>query len=358
VRTLSSALVTAQQNTLAKPYIKCSINSVNYWSKLLYMEHTEQPYLEYANIILENHDRVMDSTDLTGYEVIMANGHNTGLAVAEPNGDGTVYEYSHVPNLWVKEQSISSVECESFCELYCEGMWAKLRETKVVAFGSTMSNIKDIGDTMVPYYKYQFTNLTIWELMYMILYDVMGWTLNTLAVTGTTSDGIIDVTKPVFTVNNTQPETAASMLYRLIGITKSYLRPRYDKTWDIIYPQIADVANRTFYSYQVPYFNEYREKVKVLIPNSIAVFCNNPDELEPWPTPVIVGLKSEIHSVYGEVLDIDFAPGVTNQADATNVAAAILTKILAEKDAGRLLITHDAGVELYDKLAVKDSRGL
>ena len=363
MRTLSAALITAQQNTLAKPYIKLSINGTNYWSRLLYIQHVQQPYLGYANIVLENHDRTLDSIDLTGYDFGIAYGHTTGNAVAEPNGDGSTNEYSYSPDLWVKEQAITSVEGESVCELYCEDAWTKLRETKVVAVGALdattgIANINDLGDGMIPYATYTFETSTIWELMRMVIEDVMGWTLNTLATTGTISDGIVDVTVPSFTIDNTQPPTAAELLYALIGFTKSYLRARYGKIWDIIYPQVDDVADRTFYSYQIPYFNEYKEKVKVLIPNSIAVFCNNPTNAMPWPDPVIVGTASDVHAVYGEVLDLEYAQGITNQTDADNVAGAILTKILAEKDAGKLVMAHDAGVELYDKLDIIDARGL
>lgn len=341
MRTLSAALITAQQNTLAKPYIKVSINSINYWSKLLYIKQVEQPYLGYANIVLENHDRAFDSLDVTGYETFVAYGHTTGNAVAEPDGDNSTNEYSYAPELWIKEQSIISVEGESVCELYCEDAWAKLRENKVVAYGTA------------PYYAWTFSGYTVEALMRMIIQDVMGWTLNAPA----TSDGIVDVYKPEFSINNTQPETAAEILYRLISMTKSYLRVRYGHIFDIIYPQTGDAASRTFYSYQVPYFKEHQEKVRVLVPNSITVFANNPTLADPWPTPVMSGTSASAHAVYGTVSDIDYAPEIVLQADADNRAAAILTKILAEKDAGRLLIAHDNGMELYDKVAIEDNRG-
>jgi len=48
---------------------------------------------------------------------------------------------------------------------------------------------------------------------------------------------------------------------------------------------------------------------------------------------------------------------ITNQTDANNRAAAILTRIQAEQLAGRLVIPHDARVELYDKVTVHDARG-
>lgn len=320
---------------------KAITKATNYWTRLLYARQIEQPYLGFANIVLENHDRALDSISLHGCPIRIGYGHYTNLAVVEPNGDNSTHEYSYAPELWVKEQSIISVEGESVCELYCEDAWAKLRETKVVGYGTA------------PYYAWTFSGYTVEALMGMIIEDVMGWTLNAPA----TSDGIVDVYKPEFSINNTQPETAAEILYRLIGMTKSYLRVRYGFIWDIVYPQTGDSASRTLYSNQVPYFKEYQEKVKVLVPNSITVFANNPTLAEPWPEPVMTGTASDIHAVYGEIPDFEYVPEIVLQADADNRAVAILTKILAEKDAGRMLIPHDSGMELYDKVSIVDERG-
>jgi hypothetical protein len=48
---------------------------------------------------------------------------------------------------------------------------------------------------------------------------------------------------------------------------------------------------------------------------------------------------------------------ITNQTDAANRASALLSKAQAEVFGGRVYIPHDAAVELFDKVAVFDTRG-
>ena len=189
----------------------------------------------------------------------------------------------------------------------------------------------------------------------------MGWTLNPLA----TSDGIVDVYKPFMVFNVEQIESVGELLYRLLATTKSYLRVRANHVFDIIYPQTGDSVDRTWYSYQIPYFNEYLEKINVLIPNTINVLCNKttPASDPNWQTDtttIIVGTATDSAQVekYGEILDVYTEPLINNQADANNLAGAILTRIQAEMMAGQLLIPHDAGLELHDGLSVVDTRGI
>ena len=323
--------------------------STDYSSKLLFIERIEEMYRDQATTILRNNDRAFDYISMEGRMVRIAYGHTTNNAVVEPDGDNSTNEYSYTPELWVKSQMINSVEGESVCQIYCEGCWYRMRETKFKAYGTA------------PYYQWIFENThTIYELLEMLIEDVMGWTLNPLA----TSDGIVDVFKPWFRTNAEQPENVAEVVWRLISMTKSYIRVRANHIFDIIYPQNADSANETFYSYQVPYFKEYIEKVNALVPNTINVLCNKttPDSDPNWQTDVdtiIVGTATDASQVakYGDVLDIYIEGKITNQTDADLFASAILTRIMSDTIAGQLIIPHDAGMELYDKVSIVDSRG-
>jgi hypothetical protein len=58
-----------------------------------------------------------------------------------------------------------------------------------------------------------------------------------------------------------------------------------------------------------------------------------------------------------EVRGLYPAPSITNNTDATNRATAIAAKAMAEIVSGRLVIPHDARVELYDRVAIFDTRG-
>jgi len=52
------------------------------------------------------------------------------------------------------------------------------------------------------------------------------------------------------------------------------------------------------------------------------------------------------------------APEVDNQTDADDRAEAIMKRMIAEEAGGKLIIPHDCQMELYDRVAVKDNRGV
>ena len=76
MRTVSSDLQTAQEAPSKTPYIELVFHhgstSYDYGSRKKLIEHHEEPYNDYATILLNNHDR--DVADLTGYYVDIAYG--------------------------------------------------------------------------------------------------------------------------------------------------------------------------------------------------------------------------------------------------------------------------------------------
>lgn len=335
-RTISETLKTAQEGTAKVPYIRIYINSVDYSSRLLFLEHIEEPYRDRALLILRNNDRAFDAVDLTGRSFQIGYGYTTGEGdeyCGDGNNDGT-------PTLWVKNQQIVSSEGQVVCQLYCEGMWMYLREQRVMAYGSA------------PYYDYQFTATTVYDLIEAIIETAMSWTLNAFAGA---QDGIINTFTPVFDLNEMPYESAALVLYRLISMTKCYLRQKADTTWELVYPQTSDSMDKTYYSDKAHYFYEYMEKINEVVPNRIVVYCNQ-DADGGW-TGVITGDTGAYSGNYVEVLEPYVVGSITSQGDANNRAAAILTRIKAEGLAGRLVAPHDCSVELYDKVEVRDRRG-
>ena len=353
MRTLSTELQAEQEAVSNTPYTRIYVNDTDYSDRLLYNEHHEEAYRDRATVILRNDDRALDiaTVDLTGKFFRIGYGHITGEAVAEPNGNNDTAEYAYAAPLWVKNQWVTSMEGIVVCQLYCTGAWAYLREQRVMAYGSA------------PYYNFQFNAThTIYELIEEVVETAMGWSL---AASPTVDDGILNDFKPIFDVNEMPYENAASVLYRLISMTKCYLRIKANYGYDypeveIVYPQEADTANENYYDNQGHYFFEYTEKVNLLIPNSIAVFCNQGED-GTWTTDdIITGTSEDAVEIakYTEVLQPYMDGTITNQTDADNRAAAILTRIKAEQLAGKLIIPHDSSVELYDKVTVHDARGI
>ena len=352
-RTLSATLLSAQNGTQRKPYIRVVINSVDYSARVLFVEHHEEAYRDYATIILSNADRGLDSvatasSNLLGYRFRIGYGLTTGA------GD----EYSEVADLWVKSQQMISRPGELLCVLYCEGQWSYLREQRVMAtLGAGNFAVVDPNDVKVtgandPFFSAVFERTkTVYELIESVLESAFGWTLNAFAGV---QDGIINSFKPYFSIE--ELPYAASVLNDLIQMTKCYLRPKANLVWDIVFPQDADAVNETFYSYQAPYFKEYAEKINLVVPNRIIVFANNPDNVEGWPD-LVVGDTGAYVGNYTEVIEAHIAWYILTEDDADKRANAILTRYKAEQLAGYLVVPHDSRIELYDKVSVEDTRG-
>lgn len=352
MRTIHADLKTAQETLASTSYIFLNINSTDYTSRLLQLEHVEEPYRETATIILRNEDRALDpgTVDLRGQVFTLGYGYNT-TSGNRYCGDGAGTE--GMPNLYVKSQYSISLEGKNVCVLECTGVWEKLRELKYLPTGEE------------PYYRVEFGGTqTIKELLTTFLAEA-GITL----AGAFEDDGIIDTVKPFFTTDLFSLPSLASLIYNtngsgLIQMTKVYLRPRPSDVLKIIYPQDSDSVKETYYSDQVPFFKEYTEKRNLAIPNDIKVFWGAGDD-GAWQGDFLDNLDNPGSAVdqdsidaYTTVREIKFAPRLETQAEANSRAAAILARIKSETLAGRLVLPyHDCSVELYDRVQIQDYRG-
>ncbi len=341
-RSNSATMIAAAAGTNRVPYIRIYINSVDYSSRLLFAEVIEEPYRDRGTFIFRNDDRLFDDVNLIGRSFQPGWGYTTG-AGNEYCGDGT---NDGTPTLWVKNQEIISLPGRVVCQLYCEGMWMRLRERQIISVGGS-----------APYWlgDYDGSTITIYGIIEDIIEDDISWTLNPKP---SPDDGILDTFKPVFRINSSEFEMSAFALYRLISMTKCYLRQKSATTWEIVFPQDADSVDETYYSHSADghSFKEYMERVTEVIPNRIIVYANNPNGEDPWPSGIITGDSGAYSGNYVEVKEHHIAPTITSQGDADNRAAAILTRLKAEGLAGRVIVPHDNRVELYDKVSVVDTR--
>lgn len=331
MRSISGTLEAAQKAASSTPYIRIRIGGHSYSSRLLQLEHREEAYRDSATIVLRNNDRALDDVDFIGEYFEIGYGHKTGAG----------NEYSNAPGLWVKSQQFLSMQGVLTCMLQCQGMWGLLGEMRVMIGGDP------------PAYDITYDRThTVYELIEAVLAAV------DFDVSLVESDGIIDSFKPLFNINELPYETAAAVLYRLISMTKCYLRPKSSKAFEIVYPQESDSRDEVYYSDKGHYFFENIESVNLLVPNSIVVFCNQGED-GSWES-LITGIAKDDDAIaaYGyEIIECHQAANINNQSDANARASAILTRLNAEVLAGRLLVPHDARVELYDRVAVYDSRG-
>jgi len=364
MRTLSAALIAKQKVASVVPYVKFKLTSADggttydYPTRVLTLEHHEEPYNEFATVVLDNHDRDV-ADDLRGYWVQVAYGYITGNAVAdvegaESAGNNSTAEYSYTPRLWVKSQQelTSPGNVKTILEL--EGMWNVLREIQWVS----------AADGPPSFYFNEYTTDTVMAIISSLLGDI-GFSLDAI---GTQSDGIIDVDTPIFQINGADAvevfDDYATIIYRLLTITKCYLRSKTGLAFKIIYPQVADAVDETYYSDKQYIFSEYLERKKLLIPNHIYVLWGDPGGGLGWPywdwTAGHAGEAADTTEIamYKDCAGVITAGELTTEAAADVRASAKLTRLKSEQLGGHLVTRHDCGVELYDRVEIEDKRGI
>ena len=349
-RSISATFLAEQQAATNTPYCKLvftskdagttvdlSTDSSAYGNRILLIDHTEEPYDDFATIIFRNHDRTIPR--MKGYWTEVGYGYVTG-AGNEYLGDGT--NEPAPPRLWIKHQQTVLAGGKLWEVLELEGMWTKLREQVI-----------RLGDP--PLYTKSYTTDTIYTVIRLILAE-LGMTLNALVE----DDSIINNFQPQFDINAQPFEYAAPLIYRLLNMTASYLKALDDLEWEIKYPQSSDAVDLIFYSDQAPYFHEYVERVNTLIPNHFLVYGNAGDD-GLWADYIVsaspYGVDAAEIAAYDEIYRIVLAAALTTQGDVNSRAASLLARAKFEAMAGRMYAPHDARVELYDKLSVVDTRG-
>lgn len=335
MRSISSALKSAQQASSVRPHIRIYLTCNNgshrdYSCRLIQLEHHEEPYNEWANIFLYDNDRAIP--DLRGCWLEIGYG-----AIVSDGG----VEYSNTSRLWVKWTQLVSREGDLFMVLHCEGMWSHMRELDTVTKGEP------------PFYSGQYEEeYTIYDTIKDII-SACGFTLNDL---GDQDDGIIDALCPQVWLNQNPFENPAEVIYRLVAMTKCFIRSLASLELEVRFPQESDDEDES-YSYNSPhYFHEYAEKLNVAIPNHIIVYAN-PGEKEEW-TDIITVESEDEDSInrYKRITRHHIAMDIDNETDAGNRASAILTRVMFEQLGGRLIVPHDCRVELYDKVGIYDER--
>jgi len=359
MRTITDTLLTAQSSNSRVPFIKAVFTSYDdsnevdmskdssvYGNRIMLVDHHEEPYNDYAIIILKNHDLLVP--DLKGYWVEIGYGDTTATG-KEYCGDGVNGGSESTPRLWVKHQQTVSAGGKLIAILELEGMWAKLRETLLrmgtAPFYEATTADGDFSAAKTPYGLIDY--LLTSEIDPVMSLDAL-----------VEDDSIINTLEPSFEVNVNRPfQYAAEVIYDLVKMTKSYLKPKSGLAWEVKYPQAGDTAVIAYYSKTTPKFYQFTERNSVVIPNRVYVFANaGSDELY---NDIVTGQADNTDSQdkYGIVSMVVLAPNLTTKADADNRAEAILYRTIAESVAGKLVIPHDCQLEMYDRVTIYDSRG-
>jgi len=335
MRTISETWKHAQAAESNVPHIRVVFHAndgkaKDYSHRLTRLEHREEPYNDAADIYLYNNDRGV--ADVKGSWIEIEYGT---IVDGSPESIAT-------PRLWVKSQQLVSREGDLFTVVHCEGMWSHLQEIDLVTLGEP------------PWYEGTFDETyTIYDTIKALL-AAAGFTLRPL---GGQDDGIINTLCPQVWINQNPFENPAEIIYRLLAMTKCFLRPLPGLEFKIIYPQESDATTETYHYDSPHYFFEYAEKRNLTIPNYVVVYYNASGDDNDWDAQEAIALDEESIDDYKEVRRHHIAADLDNQSDAENRASAILTRYMFEALAGRAIVPHDCRVEIYDKIEVYDARG-
>ncbi len=355
MRAISSTLLAAQRASSRTPYIKMlftskdglttrdfSMDSAAYGDRIVSIDHREEAYNDYAIVILRDYDSTLP--DVTGYWTEIGYGLTTGA--------GNEYLLTQPSRLWVKHQRHVSAGGRLLTILELEGLWTKIIET-LLRMGTA------------PYYIVEYAGAsTVYAVALAVMKEVFGGT-NPLAASPP-NDGIITTLCPIMTVNSSPFEYADVVIYRLLKLTKCFLRSQLaasypEEVFKVIYPQAADAADEIYYSSPTTSqsgFYSFWERQPTLTPNHVITFYGRSAD-GTWPSPVLYGEAVSQPDIdkYTDVYRISVAPDVTTAAMANLLSEAFLARDRAEQDTGFASVPHDGRVELYDKPTFVDSRG-
>lgn len=218
MRTVSAGITAAQKAASADAYVVVTlsrpgdstyryIHSPTAAKRIKFIRHEETPYLTEAIVVLDNSDLSL-TTDLSGYRIDIHYGY-----MVDGTGDVTG---GKTASMWVKRQFHTSKMGSLDTVLHCAGAWNLLAEINTIA-----SIIKE-GAGENPYYEvdYAASSYTIYDIMQ----DILEASDCALFVLGSEDDSIIDTLTPDFVANALPYETSADMLYRLLMMTKVFMR--------------------------------------------------------------------------------------------------------------------------------------
>ena len=356
-KSISAELLSAQQSKGRRPYTRAIFTSKDELTthdfsfdpsvttnRFFHIEHYELIYDDYATIVLMNEDGVVP--DLRGFYVDVGYGYDT----SDDGGSGN--EYSSTPRLWVHGQQHISAPGQQLVILLLEGIWRRMARKLV--------DVEDELDVIyyLPGFYKAFTDLTVFGLIDYLVVTIYGYTL---AALGDEDDGIISAFPTIFNINVSAFDYMASMLMRLVAMTKTYLIAQPAGAFKIVFPEESDAVDVTYYSDQIPEFLEYTERKSVLLPNHIIVYGNYVEPtvenglITGWEN-IITSEVSEIGTDEEDVLEIQVAQDARTQAQVDGLRDSILQKAKAQTVSGRYVGHMDIARELIDRVAIVDNR--
>ena len=396
MRSLHVDLTAAQKGVNIKALVKIQLtqgaNDYTYTqTRIKRISHSEEPYSQTADVVLDNADGTLTSIDFTGYKGVISWGMTDG---------NTVDRFSACAPLWVIGSQLVSMEGVLVLRLSLAGIPNRLgedRASEAFFLGSDDNQtLKDLLtqvlkgllplwaastayslDALVVSqdtngYVYKCTtagttaasaptwpttigntvadNTVVWTCQGRVInvYDHANWWTPSFD----SEDTLLDSFQPKESFSIGLNESRLSVVKWLLNWTKCSIRAQDDGQPHILQPTVSGTTYDYEYSLAAgehTFFNKtYRNRL--IIPNSIVVVDVDGE------SSGYRGLAEDSNSA--SLLKVQeyhyLALGSAAQADA--IAAAILQKYSLEAEKGSGLVPVNVGQEVYDYVKITDSR--
>ena len=298
--------------------------------------HLEEPYRASAQIVISNHDGFLNDLQLTGKELLIAWGaYVEGGAV-----------YSQAAPLRVKGEHYSSSQGKLTVELECFGIMQELdddhaSEEYTAAAAATVKDLLNgvlTAPLIAPYSS---------ATQYRVIFD--------------SEDALIDSVTPEGSFVIKANESRLLVVKRLLDHTNCVARIGEEepdasgrRTIHIFKPTTSGETYDAEYSLtkgEHAFFAKAASEI-LTIPNLIVV------KTPTGVTPAYSGTARDLDSInsYKEVKHTEYVAGLASDAEAGEIAQALLSKIQMFKETAAISAPMNCGAEIYDYVKVTDVR--
>jgi len=333
MRTLTSTLTARQQANSYIAVLKATLThgATTYTYDLTQikdLDHTEQPYQQKAEIVLNNSDGALTALDLKGYKLVLSYGMRT------PAGEET----SDAAPLYVVGQTLNSQEGSLVCVLTAIGLSDILAEDRANdSYIPTSSDTKTVK-TLIG----EILAATLACYNHCPAYDVV-WD---------SEDSLIDVYQPKDSFRIYIGGSRMAAIRRLLDYTKCVGRFQADGKYHIMSPTTTGTTYDYEYTLEgghVFFAKAYRKAL--VIPNYVVVQSRDAD------SPQYTGYYTDADSItaFREVRNY-IQTSLASNAQATAIATAVISKYQMQANMGSAEVPMNCGAEIFDYVKVTDSR--
>ena len=306
--------------------------------RILDISHTEEPYRQTAEVLLDNTDGTLTDIDFKGYKGVISYGATTS------GGD----EYSATAPLWVVGQQLVSWGAARSGRLACS-----------LALAGTPNLLGTQGASAI-----YAPDSTDTDTVKTILTAIARKTLapytdyHDFAITFTDEDTLIDSFQPKDGFSIYLNESRLSAIKRLVRLTKCVMRVEDDEEIHIFEPTTTGATYD--YEYELgagnhPFFSMSNRK-RLVIPYYVQVdshpshgddFTGNATDTA---TATLVASDDTLDQREYKYLRLE------DNTQAGNIAAAILSHYQLDAEKGSATVPMNVGAEVYDYVECIDSR--